>query len=314
MYKSRFILTRFAGPTIAPIIGGWIVEYLSFRWVDWLTLIVSGTFFLIAVLFLPETFSPMLLSFKAADLRKTLGDDRHQSKQDQNGFLSRIKSSLQQIAYFIFREPTTILFGLYITLLYILVYGFLDGFKSVFTNTYHFSVGYRYSSFAAIAIGMLLGLPYVLLLNHTFGSRPSNADVDTPPPEQRLGPALFASPLLPISLFWLGWTNRPDISYWSDLGACCLFGFCVMALFTSTYHYLLDAYGTNSSSAMAAVTTVRYFASGGMVLAIVPMYNALTVKWTLTLLGSVAAAMAPVPWIFWWYGKVIREKSKYANT
>lgn len=202
---------------------------------------------------------------------------------------------------------------MYLTLLYILIYGFLQGFDYIFTRTYHFNVGYRYTSFGAIVIGILLGLPYVLLLNFTFGKTSKSDQSAAPPPEQRLGPALFASPLLPISLFWIGWTNRPDISYWSDLGACCLFGFAVMALFASTYHYLLDSYGTNAASAMAAVTFIRYFASGGMVLATGPMFTALTVKWTLTLLGCVAAVLTPVPWVFWRYGSVIRGKSKWAN-
>ena len=126
-------------------------------------------------------------------------------------------------------------------------------------------------------------------------------------------PAIVASALLPISLFWIGWTNRPDIPYWSELGACCLFGFALMALFISTYQYLLDTYGTNAASAMAAVTLMRYFASGGMVLATGPLYNALMFKWMLTVLGCIAAVLTPVPWLFSWKGRLIRERSKWAE-
>jgi len=201
------------------------------------------------------------------------------------------------------------LFGLYLTVTYLLVFGFLEGFDYVFSDTYVFDLGQRYSAFGAIAFGMVVGLPYVLLFNHFSGSSKSNVD---PPPEQKLRPTLLAAPLLAGSLFWLGWTNRATISFWSDLSACWVFGFTIMALFTATYHYLLDSYGTNAASAMAAITFMRYMASGGMVLATEPMYEALGVQWSMTLLGCVAALLAPVPWVFWWYGDKIRARSKWA--
>lgn len=196
-------------------------------------------------------------------------------------------------------------------MLYLLIYGFLEGFDYIFTRTYSFDVGQRYTAFAAIAIGVLLGMPYVILTNYLTARRQQGSQSQAP--ERRLTPALFAAPLLTISLFWLGWTNRPSISYWSDLAACALFGFALHSLFASTYHYLLDTYGTVASSALAAITCVRYLASGGMVLITEPMYEALSVKWTLTLLGCVAALLTPVPWIFWKWGPLMRKKSKYAE-
>lgn len=267
--------------------------------------------YIIAALFLPETFSPIILSYKASILRQETGNQSHQAEHDEASLTDKLKSTLSRIIYFIFREPTTIFFGIYITVLYLLIYGFLEGFDYVFTKTYLFAIGERYTCFAAIAIGVLLGMPYVILVNR-FATKRYQSSGDNPP-ERRLLPALFAAPLLPISLFWLGWTNNPSISYWSDLGACCLFGFALHALFTSTYHYLLDTYGTVASSALAAITCVRYLASGGMVIITEPMYKGLGVNWTLTLLGCVAALLTPVPLIFWKWGPLMRKKSKYAE-
>lgn len=211
-----------------------------------------------------------------------------------------------------FRESTTLLFGLYITVLYLLIYGFLEGFDYIFTQTYQFKIGPRYSAFTAITIGALIGCPYVIFVNRMMEKRQKSEDKGAP--ERRLAPALFAAPLLTISLFWLGWTNRPSISVWSDLTACGLFGFALYALFTSTYHYLLDTYGTVASSALAAITCVRYLASGGMVMITEPMYKGLSVKWTLTLLGCIAAVLTPVPWVFWKWGPSIRQRSKWAES
>jgi len=307
-----FALSPLLGPVIAPVVSGWVAQYLGWRWVDWLTLIVNGAAFLLALLFLPETSSSAILKIKAKLLIKETGDDRYVAKGDEDGssVTSLLLEHLQRMAYFIFRELTTLLFGLYLTLLYLLIYGFLEGFDFLFTDTYRLSTGDNYSAFAAIAIGILLGLPYILTVNMLVSSHNKGKQGHV---EQRLIPALIPAVLLTISMFWIGWTDRPDISDFSVLGACCLFGFALIALFTSTYHYLIDAYGTSASSALCAATFMRYLASGGMVIATEPMYKALHVQWTLTLFGCVAGALTPVPWIFWWYGSKLREKSKYAE-
>lgn len=244
-------------------------------------------------------------------LRRTTSNKSYQAEHGETSLTELLSNNMARIVYFLFREPTTIMCGTYITVLYLLIYGFLEGFDYIFTKTYLFNVGQRYTSFTAIAVGILLGLPYLLLVNHFTAKRHQASQSSAP--ERRLVPALLAAPLLPVSLFWLGWTNRASVSYWSNLGACCLFGFALFTLFTSTYHYLLDTYGTVASSALAAITCVRYLASGGMVLITEPMYEGLTVKWTLTLLGGIAALLAPVPWIFWKWGPLMRKKSKWAE-
>jgi DHA1 family multidrug resistance protein-like MFS transporter len=311
-----FALSPLLGPVVAPVASGWVAQELGWRWVDWLTLIVSGGAFVVAVLFLPETSKGAILKVKARMMRQETGHERYIADGAGEGSVGKmLLEHLQRMAHFIFREMTTLLFGLYLTLLYLLIYGFLEGFDFLFTDTYRFDTGRRYSAFAAIAVGILLGLPYILTVNKLTASRNAGkqGQGQQGQVEQRLIPALLPSILLTISMFWIGWTDRADISDFSVLGACCLFGFSLMALFTTTYHYLIDAYGTSASSAMCAATFMRYMASGGMVMATEPLYLALHVEWTLTLFGCVAGVLTPVPWVFWWYGSKLREKSKYAE-
>jgi hypothetical protein len=49
-----------------------------------------------------------------------------------------------------------------------------------------------------------------------------------------------------------------------------------------------------------------------MMLASMPLYENLGVKWSLTLLGAASAVMVPVPFAFCKWGYVIRRKSKNA--
>ncbi|KAH8777479.1 hypothetical protein F5883DRAFT_409031, partial [Diaporthe sp. PMI_573] len=118
----------------------------------------------------------------------------------------------------------------------------------------------------------------------------------------------------PISLFWLGWTNYPSISIWSGLAACFVFGMVLIAIYISSYEYIIDSYLDHAASALASITMIRYFIAGSMVITARPMYDGIGVHWTLTLLGCIAALLAPAPLLFWAYGPKLRKKSTYAMT
>ena len=133
-------------------------------------------------------------------------------------------------------------------------------------------------------------------------------------PEFRLWPAIVTAPLLPIALFWLGWGNNPEISYWSSLGACFVFGVVLIAMYVSSYEYIVDSYGDHSAIGLASITMTRYFIAGGMVMAARPMYNGIGVQWTLTLLGCIATVLTPAPYIFRKLGPNLRRKSPYAKS
>ena len=211
--------------------------------------------------------------------------------------------------------------GIYMTVLYILIFTFLHGFTFIFSTTYGyggFRKGLTGTVFVAIVIGVALAVAATPVF-HFYRKKgldrvraADGPDADFPP-ENRLLPAVFGSTLLPASLFWLAWTNSVhEISPWSDIGAEVLFGIALMIIFASIYHYVIESYQTESAGAVASITFMRYYASGGMVMADIPMYRALGVRWTLTLLGAVGIVLIPVPWLFWKFGDRIRRKSRFA--
>jgi MFS transporter, DHA1 family, multidrug resistance protein len=65
-----FILTGYLGPVLGPIIGNFITRsYLGWRWVMWVTAIVSYGFIIFFFFTVPETYAPALLTKKAQRLR-----------------------------------------------------------------------------------------------------------------------------------------------------------------------------------------------------------------------------------------------------
>ncbi|KAL6916908.1 hypothetical protein ACHAPO_006749 [Fusarium lateritium] len=306
-----------AAPVIAPIASGWIVqnERLGWRWTNWVTLIISGAAFLIAFFFLPETYFPLLLAWKAKELRRATGDQRYISNHEQQpSFWEQLGKTLPLPATFFRTEPVIIVLGLYLVLLYILLFSFLSGFDYIFKRTYSLTPGYQGSCFAAIASGATFfavcsPLLYKWSRNHTEHVRGAVVE-----PEFRLWPAIVTAPFLPISLFWLGWTNDSSISIWSGLGACFVFGVVLMAIYISSYEYITDSYGEHSAIALASITMSRYLIAGGMVMAARPMYGNIGVHWTMTLLGCIAVLLTPAPFLFWKYGAKLRKRSPYATS
>jgi hypothetical protein len=203
--------------------------------------------------------------------------------------------------------------GAYFILLYSLLFSFLAGFDFIFKQTYGLSDGLTGVCFAAIAAGstaFTLGAPIF------YGSaRKKTGHVRGSPikPEYRLWPAIVTAPLLPISLCWLGWTNYPSISIWSGLGACFVFGVVLIAIYVSSYEYIIDSYAEHAAVALASITMARYLVTGGVVIATRPMFEGIGVHWTMTLLACIAAIMAPAPLVFFKYGSKLRAKSPFAK-
>ena len=282
---------------------------------EWITLIISVFNFLVAFVFLPETYLPVLLNWKAEHLRRITKDNRYVSEHSKSAsFFKRIKDNLPMSATFLRTEPVIAVFGGYFVFLYILLFSFLSGFDYIFRDTYHLSPGLEGSCFAAIAIGattFTLCAPgfYSWARYKTEWRRGASIK-----PEFRLWPAIISAPLLTISLFWLGWTNYSHISIWSGLAACYVLGITLIAIYVSIYEYIIDSYQEHAAVALASITMVRYLITGGMVMAVRPMYAGLGVQWTLTILGCVATILMPAPLTFWKFGQKLREKSPYAKS
>ncbi|KAK6538787.1 hypothetical protein TWF694_010354 [Orbilia ellipsospora] len=303
-------------PTIAPIVGGWILENpnLTWRWTQWVTLIISCFAFIIALLFLPETYLPVLLDWKAKHLRQVTGQPYFSEHAEKASYFRRIKEVLPLPINMFLKEPVVTVLGSYLILLYILLFTFLSGFDYIFKQTYNLSSGQTGSCFGSIAAGATFFTLFAPGLYSWARYRTGFKTGAHLKPEFRLWPAMAAAPLLPISLFWLGWTNYPTISIWSGLGACFVFGIVLIAIYVSSYEYIIDSYGDHAAIALASITMVRYLIAGGMTMAARPMYEGIGVHWTMTLLGCFATLLVPGPFLLHKYGHRLREKSLYAKS
>jgi hypothetical protein len=136
--------------------------------------------------------------------------------------------------------------------------------------------------------------------------------IDLSSPEGRLYFACIESALLPIGLFWFGWTQFTSIPWIVPAMAvgCATMG--IYSIYLATFNYLADTYHRYASSALAAQSFCRNILGGIFPLVTVQMFQGLTFQGAASLLGGLAALLTAVPWVLVFYGPKIRARSKFA--
>ncbi|KAJ5748202.1 uncharacterized protein N7511_009898 [Penicillium nucicola] len=304
-----FSVIAFTGPLVGPTPGAFVVESKtqSWRWVDWITIIFASIVLMLVVLFLPETYSPILLDWKAKELRRMTGDDRFRAPLDfkRVSFLRRLRNSLYRPILLFVTEPIISVHALYLAVEFIILYTFLAGYVSIYMKIYHWSAGLTAVAFLGIEVGVLLAVPAVPLAMYFLRReivRSRARGQIRPDPEISLYMGMFGAPAISISMFWMGWTARESISFWSPLASSVLLGFGVLCIFVSSYQYIADSFELHAASALASLQVLRLVASGVMAIISEIMYMHLGVAWTLTVLGCISLVFLPVPFLLYWKG------------
>jgi MFS family permease len=101
------------GPVTGPLIGGFVFQYMGWRWDCWIVLILSGVSF-VFMLTVKETYAPAILKQKAARLRKETADPRWWCRYDHKvSKLHLIKINLSRPFVLSLTEPILWFFNLW---------------------------------------------------------------------------------------------------------------------------------------------------------------------------------------------------------
>ncbi|KAH7347591.1 polyamine transporter 2 [Plectosphaerella cucumerina] len=306
--STLFVLMPFLGPGFGPVIGAFLVVRKGWRWTQWTLIMFAGVSFLAALLG-RETYHPVLERRRAKKLGLSI-EDRPPLGKRMGLFFS---IALIRPVHMLFTEPIVSFICLYVACEFATLFAFFAGVPYVFTRVYHFSMEEQGLVFISIIIGCLLGAVTIILLTVLFYlPQVKNYPPHKVPPEYRLYPAMIGSVGPIIGMFMFGWTAREDISWAVPAFAIIPFAWGNLCIFVSTVQYMVDTYtGPTVASGASANGLARYLAAGILPLFTVQMYRALGIPWAASLLGFIALALAPVPWVLFKWGKVIRSKSRY---
>jgi MFS family permease len=217
-----YAIPAFSGPMIGQMIGSYIPVRLGWRWLEWTMLIMGGIVLVLVLLFQSETYGDLILYWKASILRKETGDERYRAPLEMKGesLGQRLKLSVSRPFAMFYSELIIILISLYLTIIYIVLFTFLEGYTYVFGQTYGISEGLTSLCWTGMLVGTLL-VGCVVPVVYNWTAKASIRD-ETPAvdPEMRLWYAMLGgAPAVPVSLFWMGWTSNV-----SPLGAESIYG------------------------------------------------------------------------------------------
>jgi len=155
-----FTASPFVGPEVGPILGGVISSFAYWRWAFYVMAIWTVVMLLLIIVFVPETFHPVLLTRKAKGLRKTTGDERYiaPAEKEKKSLLRTIAMSFQRPFVLMVMEPMCFNLCLYSAILLGILYLFFGAFNQVFTTNHDFNLWQVGLSFLGLLIGLLLGL------------------------------------------------------------------------------------------------------------------------------------------------------------
>ncbi|KAF9524912.1 MFS polyamine transporter [Crepidotus variabilis] len=314
---SIFTTMLFIGPVTGPLVSGFMLQaHVSWRWIFWVMMIFAGVCTVNIIVFLPETYAPVILLKKAKKLRREdpIGAKEIYAEHEKQDWSAKgiIHRTIFRPFLMLAMEPILTLITFYISIVYGLLYGLFQAFPIVFIDHHGFSIDHDGLIFIGVGIGTTLGS----VINWRTSAHYPELMVKwrgSPPPEERLYSAMLGSVILSISIFWFGWTGNYSSIPWYVAGISTVFiGMGISLIFMSFLSYLVDTYLMYSSSAFAANTIVRSAVAAAFPLFTVQMFTNLGVNWACTLIGCITLVFIPCPFLFYKYGPQIRTHSRFA--
>ena len=309
------------GATLAPLIGGFILQARGWRWTQWISIMLAVLLYL-PVLFTRETYKKVILRKRAIHMgmADSISQQTSASRTLRYFFHTLILRPLDML----FTEPIVTLVSLYNGLIFGILYAFVTTIPWIFSHYYGFSSTGQSLSYLGVTLGTLIAcVPFILIDTCFYQKRlreweaASSSSAHNPhhdqqlPPENRLIPAMVGSLPLPVSLLIAGWTAQYHVHWIIPIlfqGAAMLSS---LLIYASANLFMLDTYGPlYGASASGAMMLTRYTLSFAFPMFTVQMFKALGVGWAMTVLALLSLLMAPIPWIFGVFGERLRRKSK----
>ncbi|PYH50083.1 MFS transporter [Aspergillus saccharolyticus JOP 1030-1] len=315
-----YTATPFVGPEIGPLVGGFINEYSTWRWTFYVLLIWAGLELVSIVLFVPETYHPVLLRYKARKLRQDTGNEKWKAptERSQRSMAQMIMQSMYRPILLLTMEPMCLSLCIFSALLLGILYLFFGAFQLTFSTVYGFSESQCGLCFIGLFVGMLCAIltdpfwrrNYMRLESAHKGRGNETNDFQ---PEWRLPPAILGGPLVTVGIFIFAWTIYPNVHWIAPIIGSAVFGAGTILVYSGIFTFLVDAYPTYAASALAANSFTRSSFGGAFPLFGIQMYDKLGYHWASSLLAFLTLLMAPFPYLFFKYGSQIRQKSRFAT-
>ncbi len=196
------------------------------------------------------------------------------------------------------------------------VYGYLylmfSTIIEVFEKNYRFAPNLSGMVFLGLGLGSVTGIGWVSATSDRYIKEKIKINGKAKP-EDRLQLVPIGGILLPAGLFIYGWTVQYHVHWIVPIIGIVIVEMGNMIIFMALVLYIVDAFIPYSASALAANSFIRSIAGAVLPLAGLKMFVTLGIGWGNSLLGLIAVAMIPVPFLLSRYGEILRTKYDVKN-
>ncbi|TVY12934.1 Caffeine resistance protein 5 [Lachnellula arida] len=304
-------------PALGPLVGGFAVEKMGWRWSSWELLWLSGPIWVLMFFSMPETSSDNILLRRAQRLRARTGrqDLKSESEMRQSWMDAQqiTADALIKPWEINARDPAVLFSTFYTALTYAIFYSFFESFPLVYQGIYGFNLGELGLAFLAVLVGLFVAI--ALLCAYLYFLAPKQLgkyDKNNIPPEARLWPGLTATFLIPIGQFIFAWTARASIHWIVSLLGVAITMCGIFIITQSMFIYLPFTYARYSGSLFAANGLARSVLAGAAILFSRPMFQALKISGGVSLLAGASVLCIPGMYTLYHYGAFLRKRSRFA--
>ncbi|KAH9177159.1 major facilitator superfamily domain-containing protein [Lactarius sanguifluus] len=304
---STYDLFATSAPSLGPLVGGFAVHVEGWRWTIWEVMWLSGATLVLLFFFFPETSAANILYRRARRLRKATGNPSVKLASE----IAAAAMTPRDVTVDV--PPIVLILNVYVALICALLYIFFESFPIVFVDIYHWREQMMFGlSFLGIFVGtFVIILPFFAYLY--FVQEPKYNDKGELKPKKRMPAAIVGALILPVCLFWLGWTSRASVHWIVPIIGPSLFGIAARLLFNAGLNYLADAYSAYAASVLAGNDCIRSMFWAGFPLFAGAMYRNLGVGQASTVLALLACTFVPIPSLLYKYGEHTRTFGRLAS-
>lgn len=267
----------------------------------------QGSLTLISFAVWRESYSPVLLSRKAALLRKRTGNAALYTRYD-TGLSTRahFKRGILRVFKMLAFSPIVLALSIHMGLVYSYLYVLLTTLTPMFENIYHFSPKISGLSYLGIGVGFLLGQMIFAQSSDRILRQLTTKRGGEMKPEFRLPITIMGGFFVPIGFFWYGWSAQRQTQWIVPIVGTGIAALGNALIFMSIQVYSIDAFTIYAASALAANSVTRSVMAAVLPLAAPKMYSTLGIGWGNSLLAFLALAMIPIPWLLFVHGEKMR--------
>ncbi|KAF4437789.1 MFS general substrate transporter [Fusarium austroafricanum] len=314
---SWWVFSAWAGPSFAPLIGGFAAQAKNWRWPLWELVWMASPALIFLLTIMPETSADTVLLRRAQRLRKLTGNPALQSQSEiaQRHMEPRevLFSALVRPIEIMFKDPSIFFVNVYTGYFYGVQYTFFEMFPLVFPMLYDFNLGETGLVFLACLIGVSIAITFYFAYLH-FYMVPDNIKNGFREQEHRLVPAIFGSVLMTIGLFIFAWTAKASIHYVVPLIGVAIFAMGHFWTMQSLFIYIPFSYPQYAASLFAGNSIWRSGIACGAVIFARPLMLNLGIAHGVTLLGGLSVVGIFGTTAIYVFGKKLRAKSKFAQS